>query len=119
VQPRLEALGRALLVGLDFFRRRTGQEENVAWEGPAAMPRLSGRRLWAFLELAREEGLALGPLALPDPLLEPGEAPGLLWPRLARACARLRVLPEGEKAPLGWRDAAEARGCSQSVFDLE
>jgi hypothetical protein len=119
VQPRLEELGRLLAVGLDFFRRRTGQEENIAWEGPPAMPRLFGRRLWAFVELAREEGLALGPLALPDPLLEPGEAPGLLWPRLARACARLRVLPEGEKAPLGWRDAAEARGCSQSVFDLE
>ena len=101
----LEAWGRALSLGLRYFGARTGVGDQVACEGPQALPRLGGRRLWAFLELCREEGLTVEPLVLFDPGLDPAEAPARLWPRLCRACARLKVLPEGEKAPHGWSEA--------------
>lgn len=102
---RLEAWGRALALGLDYGKRRAGLDEEIGWEGPLALPRLKGSRLWAFIELAREEGLALEPLVLFDPGLEPELAAQRLWPRLCRATARLRALPLGDKAPRGWADA--------------
>ncbi len=102
---RLEALGRNLLMGLDYFSRKAGLGDEVSLEGPLALPRLKGRRMWAFLALAAEERLRLAPLVFLDPSLDQEDAQELVWPRLARACARLRVLPEGEMAPLGWRDA--------------
>jgi hypothetical protein len=114
---RIAELGRLLFLGLDYFTRRAGLSDEVAWEGPSALPRLKGRRLWAFIELAREEGLGLQPLVFLDPSLEPRQVPERLWPRLARAAARLKVLPEGEKAPLGWRDAAETATCAR-VADI-
>jgi acetylornithine/succinyldiaminopimelate/putrescine aminotransferase len=118
-QERLAALGRALVIGLNYFCAKAGLGDEVRWEGPLAMPRLDGRRIWAFMELAKEEGLSLGPVVMPDPALDPEEAAGLVWPRLARAAARLKVLPEGEKAPLGWRDAAQVSSCRQVTQILE
>lgn len=118
-QARLAALGRALVIGLDFFCPRAGLSDEVHWEGPLAMPRLDGRRIWAFMEVAQEEGLSLGPVIMPDPMLEPEAAAELIWPRLARAAARLKVLPEGEKAPLGWRDAGQVTSCKQVTQILE
>ncbi len=114
---RIAELGRLLSLGLDYFTRRAGLWEELGWEGPAALPRLKGRRLWAFIELAREEGLGLQPLVFLDPQLSPQEVPDRLWARLARAAARLKVLPEGDKAPLGWRDAARTASCTR-VADL-
>ena len=108
---RVAELGRLFCLGLMDLARRAGLDGEVTWEGPFAMPRLAGRRLWAFIELAREEGLNLKPQVMPDPLLEPDQVPALLWPRLARTAARLKVLPEGEKAPLGWEDAMEKMAC--------
>ncbi len=119
VATRLEALGRALVLGLDYFCPKAGLSDEVRWEGPLAMPRLGGRRLWAFIELAKEEGLGLAPVVMPDPLVEPEAAARQIWPRLARAAARLKVLPEGEKAPLGWRDAAQTTTCRQVAQILE
>ncbi len=118
-QERLTALGRALAIGLNYFCSRAGLGDEFRWEGPLAMPRLDGRRVWAFMELAKEEGLNLAPLVMPDPELPPEAAAELIWPRLARAAARLKVLPEGEKAPLGWRDAAQASSCRQVTQILE
>ncbi len=109
---RLEALGRGLVQGLRHFIRVTGQIDAVTVEGPPAMPRLGGRRMWAFIELAKEEGLVLGPLLLINDCIDgPGMRPALV--RVARALARLRVLPEGEKAPLGWKDAAQPTSCAR------
>lgn len=105
VPARLEALGRSLAKGLAFFAAQAGLGDQVALAGPPQLPRLSGRRLWAFLGLAKEERLLLAPLVLLDPSLDEMDAQELVWPRLARACARLKVLPEGEMAPLGWREA--------------
>jgi len=119
VAQRLSDLGRALILGLEYFKARAGLDEEVRWEGPLAMPRLDGRRLWAFMELAKEEGLLLAPVVMPDPRLEPEAAAQAVWPRLARAAARLKVLPEGEKAPLGWRDAAQVSSCRQVSAILE
>lgn len=102
---RLEALGRNLLMGLTYFSRQAGLDDEVSLEGPLSLPRLKGKRLWAFMALAAEERLRLAPLVLLDLSLDQEDAQELVWPRLARACARLRVLPEGEMAPLGWRDA--------------
>ncbi len=110
---RCQAWGRALTLGLDWLIGRLGMAEQVGWEGPAQLPRLKGKRLWAFLELCREEGLGLAPLVHADPGLDPGLAPELLWPRLARALIRLRVLPVGEKAPLGWSEAHQMGSCSK------
>jgi hypothetical protein len=118
-QERLAGLGRALVIGLNYFCARAGLDDDVRWEGPLAMPRLDGRRIWAFMELAGEEGLSLAPVIMPDPLLEPDMAAELIWPRLARAAARLKVLPEGEKAPLGWRDAGQVTSCRQVASILE
>lgn len=106
---RLAQLSRSLSVGLDYYKRYARLDDEIALEpeAPAQMPRLAGRRLWAFMELAAEEGLYLGPQVMPDPRLEPEEMQTLVWPRLARACARLHSLPEGAKAPLGWKDAGQ------------
>ena len=108
--PRLEQVGRALVLGLDYYTQAAQVAGQVKWEGPPALLRLSGQRLWAFLALLQEEGLGMSPLVMLDAALEPDRAPALIWPRLARACARLRVLPQGDKAPKGWLDAA--RNCS-------
>ncbi|MEW5913098.1 MAG: hypothetical protein AB1814_11125 [Thermodesulfobacteriota bacterium] len=105
VPARLEVLGRSLAMGLAYFAARTGLTDQVALEGPLRLPRLSGRRLWAFLGLAKQERLRLAPLVMLDPFLDQMDSQELVWPRLARACARLRVLPEGAMAPLGWREA--------------
>jgi len=102
---RMETLGRNLLMGLTYFGRQAHLGDEVSLEGPLSLPRLKGRRLWAFMALAAEERLRLAPLVLLDASLDQEDAEELVWPRLARACARLRVLPEGEMAPLGWRDA--------------
>jgi hypothetical protein len=118
-QERLAALGRALVLGLDYYCSRAGLSDEVKWEGPLEMPRLDGRRIWAFMELAKEEGMALAPVVMLDPLLAPESAAQLVWPRLARAAARLKVLPEGEKAPLGWRDAGQLSSCRQVSSILE
>lgn len=101
----MEALGRNLLLGLNYFGRRAGLSDEVSLEGPLSLPRLTGRRVWAFMALAAEERLRLSPLVLFDPVLDQEDAQELVWPRLARACARLKVLPQGEMAPLGWRNA--------------
>ena len=118
-QDRLKALGRALVLGLNYFLARAGLNDEVGWEGPLEMLRLDGRRIWAFMELAKEEGLGLAPVVMLDPLVEPESAAQLIWPRLARAAARLKVLPEGEKAPLGWRDAGQVSSCRQVTQILE
>jgi hypothetical protein len=118
-QERLAALGRALLIGLHYFCPRAGLNQEVRWEGPPAMPRLDGRRIWAFMELAKEEGLGLAPVVMPDPAAQPEQVAELLWPRIARAAARLKVLPEGEKAPLGWRDAGQVIACQQVTQILQ
>jgi hypothetical protein len=118
-QERLAALGRALVMGLDYYCAKAGLDDEVRWEGPLAMPRLAGRRLWAFMELTKEEGLHLAPMVMPDPTVQLDAAAELIWPRLARAAARLKVLPEGEKAPLGWKDAAQVSSCRQVSQILE
>lgn len=111
---RLDGLGRAFTEGMRHFIKVTGQFEEVTIEGPPAMPRLGGRRLWAFIELAKEEGLALAPLVLINDSLDgQGMRPALT--RVARALARLRVLPQGEKAPLGWKDAARPTTCARAA----
>ena len=110
-------LGRIFLIGLNYFSVRAGLSDEVSWEGPHALPRLSGKRLWAFLELAKEEGIALNPLVILDASLDLKDAPEAIWPRLARASARLKFLPQGEKAPLGWTDAASNTRC-QRVDDI-
>lgn len=102
---RLAAWGRALALGLQFFAQKTRLGDAVGWEGPLALPRLTGKRIWAFRELLLEENLRLAPLVLFDPTLDPAQAPERLWPRLCRAAARLRVLPPGEKAPAGWTES--------------
>ena len=101
----LEMLGRNLAVGLRYFASQAGLDDEVSLTGPPSLPRLEGRRVWAFMALAAEERLKLAPLLMLDPGLDEGDAQELVWPRLARACARLKVLPEGEMAPLGWREA--------------
>ena len=118
-QERTAALGRALVLGLSYYCARAGLTEEVRWEGPLEMPRLDGRRIWAFMELAKEEGLGLAPVVMFDPRVAPEDAGKLIWPRLARAAARLKVLPEGEKAPLGWRDAGQVTSCRQVASILE
>jgi len=110
---RLGAWGRALALGLAYFGGKCGLDEQISWEGPLALPRLKGKRLWAFIELAREEGLILEPLVLFDPAQDPQEAPQRLWSRLCRSCARLKVLPQGEKAPAGWAEAHGAGKCTR------
>ncbi|MCB2192417.1 MAG: hypothetical protein KQI62_12685 [Deltaproteobacteria bacterium] len=105
IPAAMETLGRSLMVGLNYFSRQAGLGDEISLEGPLSLPRLTGRRLWAFMALAAEERLRLAPLVLFDPVLDQEDAQDLVWPRLARACARLKVLPEGEMAPLGWRDA--------------
>ncbi len=101
--------GRRLLMALEFFCRRAGFDQELRWHGPWALPRLEGRRVWAFFELAREEGLSLGPTVMLDAGLDREQFETLVWPRLARAIRRLKVLPQGEKAPQSWPAAAQAR----------
>jgi hypothetical protein len=113
----LADLGRIFIIGLNYFIARVGLNDEVSWEGPPALPRLSGKRLWAFFELAKDEGLNLSPLVLLDAGLNIKDAPLAIWPRLARALARLKSLPQGEKAPLGWTDAAANTRC-QRVDDI-
>lgn len=112
----LAALGRSFLVGLDWACRRVGLTDEVRHNGPAALPRLEGRRFWAFAELAREEGLVLAPLTCLEPELSIEDMEKLVWPRLLRAAARLKALPEGDMAPLGWKDAS-LTSCSR-VSDI-
>ncbi len=114
IPGRLEAWGRALGLGLDWFAERAQVAGKVGWEGPLALPRLTGKRIWAFMELCREEGLNLAPLVFLDPTLGPDLAQDLLWTRLCRAAARLKALPEGEKAPLGWSGAHEMGSCHRT-----
>lgn len=102
---RLNDLGRALEVGLNFFRRKAMLDAELFVERPWALPRLGGKRVWAFMELAREEGLLMDKMVMLDAGLDLEVMQRLVWPRLARAVARLRVLPEGQKAPGGWREA--------------
>ncbi len=103
-------LGEMFAEGIRFFKAKAGLSDEVRLE-PAAvqLPRIAGRRAWAFMELAKEEGLVLAPrIMLPTDISEE-EFASLVWRRLARAMARLKVLPEGEKAPLGWKDAGVVR----------
>ena len=109
---RLEEGGWKLVTGLRHFIKLTGQFEEVRVEGPDYMPRLDGRRVWAFIELANEEGLALSPVVMLNDSLD-GDGAKAALTRVARALARLRVLPEGEKAPLGWKDAAQPTSCAR------
>ena len=106
---RIAELGRLFCVGLEYYCQQNGLTDEVTIEGPMPMPRLSGRRVWAFFQLAREEGLFLEPLVLFGADMEPGDMPNLVWRRLARAIARLRVLPEGAMAPKGWKEAAPSK----------
>jgi hypothetical protein len=108
-------LGRLFLLGLDYYSQQAGVRQELDWEGPDALPRLSGRRLWAFIRLAEEEGLIMQPLVYLDPALSAEDIPPMVWARLARAAARLKVLPEGEMAPLGWRDAAQSTSCNRAA----
>jgi hypothetical protein len=116
---RLAAWGRALALGLEFFGQKTRLGDALGWEGPLALPRLTGKRLWAFRELLLEEGLRLDPLVLFDPALDPAQAPERLWPRLCRAAARLRVLPPGEKAPAGWTESHGVGGLGGGVARVQ
>lgn len=109
--PSLAKLGAQWVAGLRFFIKTTGLFEEVTVEGPPVMPRLAGRRVWAFMELAREEGLSLGPVVMINDSLDHGGLRPALT-RVARALARLKVLPIGEKAPLGWRDASLPTSCA-------
>lgn len=105
---RMAELGRSLVLGLRHFAARAGVSDQIRYDGgPWALPRLAGPRLWAFIQLAKEEGLALAPLVILDPTVDTKDASKLIWPRLARAAARLKALPEGAKAPQGWSEAAE------------
>lgn len=108
IPARMTAWGRALRAGMEFYKQQAGLDDEIRLEGPLPLPRLAGSRLWAFLELAREEGLDLNPLVLFDPDADPELAPQSLWPRLARSAARLKVLPKGEKAPASWPSAYAA-----------
>ncbi|MCF8033301.1 MAG: hypothetical protein K9K66_09275 [Desulfarculaceae bacterium] len=101
----LYELGVNLAMGLNYMADRAGLSDEVKLAGPLTMPRLEGRRVWAFMALALEERLKLAPLLMLDLGLDWEDSQELVWPRLARACARLKVLPEGEMAPLGWREA--------------
>ncbi|MCB2228079.1 MAG: hypothetical protein KQH53_15470 [Desulfarculaceae bacterium] len=105
LSARLYDLGRSLAVGLKYMTAKAGLGDEVRLSGPLAMPRLEGRRVWAFMGLAQEERLKLATLVMLDLSLDLEDSQDLVWPRLARACARLKVLPEGKMAPLGWRDA--------------
>lgn len=111
-QERQQAWARAWAVGLNYFAARCGLTKEIIWEGSPLLPRLKGKRLWAFIELAKEEGLLLEPLLLFDAEQDPQEAPQRLWSRLCRACQRLKVLPQGEKAPAGWSEAHGAHKCA-------
>ncbi len=106
---RIAELGRLFCTGLEYYCQQNGLTDEVTIEGPVQMPRLSGRRVWAFFQLAREEGIFLEPLVLFGADMEPGDMPNLVWRRLARAIARLRVLPEGAMAPKGWKEAAPSK----------
>ena len=116
---RLAAWGRALALGLQFFGQKARLGDAVGWEGPLALPRLTGKRVWAYRELLREEGLRVDPLVLFDPSLDPAQAPQGLWPRLCRAAARLRVLPQGEKAPAGWAESHGVGGLGGGVARVQ
>ena len=107
-------MGRLFFAGMEFFCEKAKLKDELKWHGPLAMPRLEGRRLWAFLALTEEEGLLIRPLVLHDPSLKPEDVPQHLWSRIARACARLRVLPKGDMAPLGWKDAASNTSCNHA-----
>lgn len=102
-------LGRLFCVGFEYFRQMADLTDEVVIEGPVELPIISGRRAWAFLQLAREEGLFIEPLVLFRADMAPSDMPNLVWNRLARAIARLRVLPEGEMAPKGWKEAAPSK----------
>ena len=107
---RLADLGRRFAQGLNYFLKVTGQAGQVRVQGPAAMPRLEGPRLWAFINLAREEGLGLGPVLMPGLALE-GDGLEHAWRRLARTAARLRITPEGQKGAQGWKEAFQPNSC--------
>jgi hypothetical protein len=111
----ISELGRLFLLGLEYFSNKAGVRDDLKWHGPNAMPRLEGRRMWAFVRLAEEEGLIMQPLILIDPTLDAEQMAKRIWARLARAAARLKVLPEGDMAPLGWRDAAESTSCHHAA----
>lgn len=106
---RCDELGRLFSMGLEYYCNKAGLTDEVNAEGPLALPRLAGRRLWAFLKLAGEEGLFLEPLVLFGADMQPESVPNLIWARMARAIARLRVLPEGDMAPKGWKEAAPSK----------
>lgn len=108
--PRLADLGRRLVQGLNYFLGITGQAGQVRLSGPSAMPRLEGPRLWAFINLAREEGLGLGPVLMPNLSLD-GHGLEHAWRRLARTAARLRITPEGQKGAQGWKEAFQPNTC--------
>ncbi|MCB2188676.1 MAG: hypothetical protein KQJ78_19835 [Deltaproteobacteria bacterium] len=111
---QLAMLSRNFQVGLEYFKNLLSLDREVyLMPGNPRMPRIEGQRAWAFMELAREEGLNLSPQLLFDPKLDEAAARSLVWPRLARALARLKVLPVGEMAPLGWKDAGPSR-CGQA-----
>lgn len=116
IPARLEAWGRALALGLAYYKDKVGLGDEIGLEGPAQMPRLTGERLWAFVQIAQEEGLLLTPLVLFDPSQDPATAPETLWPRLARSAARLKVLPQGDKAPESW-PVAYATACGKGSQD--
>jgi hypothetical protein len=107
---RLTDLGARLVDGLRYYIQITGQNGQVTVSGPPAMPRLEGKRLWAFINLAREEGLGLGPVLMPGLCLE-NDGMEHAWRRLARAAARLHILPEGQKGPQGWKEAFQPNSC--------
>ena len=90
-------------------RKKSGLSREIRWTGPAGLPRLEGSRLWAFLETAREEGLALAPLVLPDPDFDPAEAAQNLWPRLARVFRRMTREDMDGRSPKSWPEAIAKR----------
>ena len=102
---RMADTGRALAEALEYFAKQSGLIEEIGWTGPDALPRLEGNRLWAFLATAREEGLALSPLVLPDAGFDPDLAAENLWPRLARVFHRMTREDMDGRSPKSWPEA--------------
>ena len=102
---KMAGAGAALTSALEYFAEKSQLSKEIGWTGPEGMPRLEGSRLWAFMETAREEGLALAPLIMPDPRFDPSEAAENLWPRLARVFRRMTREDMDERSPKSWPEA--------------
>lgn len=101
IHAAMEALGQNLRMGLEYFSRRAGLNDEIALEGPMSLPRLTGRRVWAFMALAAEERLRLAPLVLFDPVLDQEDAQELVWPPPGPGLRPPEGLARGRDGPPG------------------